>query len=175
VSTVLRLAGAVNAAAWLGAAIFFTFVAGPAFFSDEMLTALNKQRYFAGLAAQVVIKRYFLFHYACGAVAVAHLLSEWIYLGRPIDRIRASLLVGIIALTLFGGVWLQPALRDLHHTIYLGATATQREQARKTFRAWHGASQAANLLAAVGLLVYFWRVASPAEASRFSSFTKFRS
>ena len=150
----------VNAAIWLGAAVFVTLFAGPAFFSDEMLTAL-KYRFYAGEAAQIIISRYFILHYICGVLAVLHLVVEWLYLGRHLTRFTTGLLAFLVGLTLFGGVWMQPKMRQLHHTMYLGETQAEQDDATKTFRAWHGASQAANLFVTIGLLVYFWRLTHP--------------
>ena len=62
----LRFIGMLNAAVWLGAVIFFTFVAAPAFFSQEMLSFLPRS--YAGAAAQVVIKRLFTLHEVCGVI-----------------------------------------------------------------------------------------------------------
>ena len=157
----LRFLGVANAAVWFGAAVFATLFAGPAFFSDRMIHALADQRYYAGAAAQVFLGRYFLLHYICGGLAVVHLLAEWLYLGRRLTRFTLGLLAIIAALALFGGVWMQPQLHGLHQTMYRGATAEERDTAAKSFRAWHGASQAANLFVTFGLLVYFWRLTHP--------------
>jgi hypothetical protein len=58
----LRFLGVANAAIWLGAAVFVTCLAGPAFFSAEMLAVFGGQRYYAGAAAEVFISRYFFLH-----------------------------------------------------------------------------------------------------------------
>lgn len=157
----LRFLGVLNVAVWLGAAVFVTFFGGPTFFSDRMIHALADQRYYAGAAAQVFLSRYFLLHYICGVLAVIHLLAEWSYLGRQLTRITLGLLAIIIGLVLFGGVWMQPKLHDLHQTKYRSAVAEEHDAAAKTFRAWHGASQAANLVVNMGLLLYFWRLTHP--------------
>ena len=164
----LRFLGVLNAAIWFGAAIFVTFFAGPAFFSDRMIHALADQRYYAGAAAQVFLSRYFVLHYVCGALAVAHLLAEWLYLGRRLTRFTLGLLTLIIALTLFGAVWVQPKLHALHHTMYFSTTPAEKAVATNTFRTWHGASQAANLFVVAGLLVYFWRLTHPRRTREMS-------
>jgi len=164
----LRFLGVLNAAAWFGGAVFVTFFAGPAFFSDQMIHALANQRYYAGAAAQVFLGRYFSLHYVCGALAAAHLLAEWLYLGRRLTRFTTGLLTLIIALTLLGGTWMQPKLHNLHHTMYFGATPVEKTKATNTFRTWHGASQAANLVVVAGLLVYFWRLTHPRRTREVS-------
>src|SRR5678816_4102246 len=54
----LRIIAIINAAVWFGSIVFFTFAAGPAFFTDEMIRLLGKAH--AGAAAQLVVHRYFI-------------------------------------------------------------------------------------------------------------------
>lgn len=157
----LRFLGVANAAVWFGAAIFVTFFGGPVFFSAQMIHTLGDQRYYAGAAAEVFLGRYFLLHYVCGALAVTHLLAEWLYLGRRLTRFTLGLLAMLLGLTLLGGLWMQPKLHGLHQVMYRSAVAEEKADATKTFRVWHGVSQAANLCVTVGLLVYFWRLTHP--------------
>src|SRR5438034_9858882 len=112
----LRFAAVANAAMWFGASIFFTFSVGPAFFSDKMIGLLTRP--YAGAAAQIVIERYFLFHELCGAVALAHLVPHWLYMGKPLPRFTLWLLLRILALGLVGGDTLQPMLRAFPGTIH---------------------------------------------------------
>jgi hypothetical protein len=163
----------LNGAIWLGAVVFFTFAAGPAFFSSEMLGFLPRP--YAGAAAQVVIKRYFTLHEVCGIVALLHLTAEWLYTGRPLQRFRLGLLLGLLGLSLLGGQVLRPKMAQLHLRIYArGIPIEQREQARKSFRLWHGISQVLNLVVLAGLLIYFWEVTTPVNAPRFFSLNKFK-
>jgi hypothetical protein len=157
----LRFLGVANAAIWFGAAIFVTFFGGPAFFSDRMIHALSDQRYYAGAAVQVFLGRYFLLHYVCGALAATHLLAEWLYLGRRLTRFTLGLLAGLLGLALVGGFWMQPKIRELHQTMYLGGSPEAKIEAAQSFRTWHGVSQTANLLLTFALLVYFWRLTHP--------------
>ena len=172
----LRFVGVLNAAVWFGSAIFFTFGVGLAPFSPEMknLLGMNNFPYFSGAIAQIFIARYFQFHLVCAAVAVAHLLAEWLYLGKSLRRVQAVLLAGLWAALLMGGFWLQPKLKGLHATKYGTNTRLElREAATRSFRAWHGVSQVINLLAVGGLAVYLWRVANPSDPTRFVSPAKF--
>ena len=170
----LRIVGLVNAAVWFGAAIFVTFFAGPAFFSDRMIHALADQRYYAGAAAQVFLGRYFILHYVCSALAVAHLTAEWLYLGKYPQKLQVGLLIGLAAALLIGGGWLQPKMKVLHATKYgLKNRPEIRAAADHSFRAWHGVSQVINLLMVGGLTVYLWRATNPSDPTRFVSATKF--
>jgi hypothetical protein len=162
----LRFVGVANAAVWFGASIFFTFSIGPAFFSDKMIGLLTRP--YAGAAAQIVIERYYFFHELCGGVALAHLVAEWLYMGKPLQRLTLWLLLGIFALGLVGGHSVQPKLRALHRTIYgPGSTPQQIVEAKQSFKLWHAASQALNLVVLGGVAVYLWRATTPGSGYRY--------
>lgn len=162
----LRTIGVINAALWFGGTVFFTFFAAPAFFTEAMTTLLTKA--YAGAAAQLVMERYFYLHMACGLVALAHLVGESLYLGRPVLRWSLSLLAAVFILNLIGGYGLQPTLKRLHVKIYLPSTPEDvREPARKSFRLWHGVSQGLNLVVFVGISAYLLRVTRSGDSSRF--------
>ena len=173
----LRFLGILNAGVWLGAAIFFTFGAGPAFFSQETQNLLGPKNYpyFSGAMAQIVIARYFRLQVICCFLALLHVLAEWLYCGRSPRKPRLSLLVGLVAVSLIGDYWLQPKLKALHATKYsIAAPPEKREAASQSFRAWHGVSQSMNLLMLAGLTVYLWRLANPPDEPRFLDAGKFR-
>ena len=162
---VLHAVGMLNAAIWLGASIFFTFLAGPAFFSDDMLTLLGRPH--AGAAAQVVLARYFLLHQVCALIALAHLLWGAIYLGRPIWRRRLALLSALLFLVCVGDYGLRPKLRSLHLEMHRpGMTASVHQAAERSFRIWHGVSQVFNLVVVAGVFGYFIRLTMAPSESR---------
>jgi len=167
----------MNAAVWLGAAVFFTVGAGPALFSPDMrrLVGENNFPYFSGAIDQIVLTRYFHLQLACGIVALLHLLAEWLYLGRPARKFSLSLVVGLLALALIGGKGLQPGLKEFHRRQYaVNVPPAQREAAAKSFRMYDIAWQFVNLVMLGGLVVYVWRVANPSDTLRFVSPVKFR-
>lgn len=177
----LRIIGLLNAAVWLGAVLFFTFAVGPAFFGASMLDIFGGEespgsRYYAGLAAMVVLKRYFIWLYVCGGIAVLHAVIESAYHGQPLKQMKTVLAVVLLAMSLVGGAMIQPKLRDLQGTKYdARATPVQREAASRSFAVWHGISQAINLLMALGVLFYFWKTtAPPAAAPRIANPFQFR-
>ena len=178
----LRFIGVTNAAIWLGAAIFFTLGVAPVFFTEELRQLLHGP-FWPGVIAQMVLERYFHLQYVCGVIALVHQVAEWLYLGRALRRLTLGLLVGVMCLSFLGGLWLQPKLHRLFLTKY-GASAQyqpatvpaeERAQATRLFGLWHGISQAVNLLVLGGLIVYFWRVSHPDDATRFIGTPKFRS
>ena len=172
----------MNAAVWLGAAVFFTFAAAPAFFSGEVKT-LGLHPFWPGAMAQLVIARFFYLQWICGVIAIAHLLAEWVYLGRPFYRLTFGLLVGLLCIGFAGGLWLQPKLKKLNLIKYsmtdqykpAAIPAEERIAAVKAFRIWHGVAQVMNLVALGGLILYFWRVTHPTDNLRVLNAAKFRS
>ena len=176
----LRLIGLLNVAVWFGAAAFFTLGVAPAFFSPEMKTLLGEQSYpaFSGRLAMVVVSRYFILHYWCGAIALLHQLAERFYLGKPLQRFQFGLLAGICLLSLIGGLWLQPTIRKLHAVKYGRSeyySPAQKGQAARSLALWHGSARVIDLLVLAGLGVYLWRIANPGDTPRFVPASKFRS
>lgn len=176
VTTVIRFIGIVNAAIWLGAAVFVTIGVAPAFFGEEMKALLGPSfPAWSGALVQVVFKRFFLLNYVCGGIAVVHLLAEWLYQGKPIENATLGLLAGLLLFSLAGGMVMQPRLSSLHRIKYSPSTPPdQRLRAAGSLRVWHGVSQTANLIMLGGLFVYFWRTASKPDAVRFLSSNKFQ-
>lgn len=174
----LRFVGMLNAAIWLGAAVFFTLGAMPALVARDV-HALLGERYFpyiSGGISQVMLTRYFYWHTAFALIALAHVFTEWLYLGRIVHRLWPGLLAGLLAVSLFGGLWLAPQLTHLHRTQHaINLKQVERDAAARSFRTWQGVFQALNVLMIGGVAVYFWRVTHPPDALRFVSPTKFRS
>ena len=162
----------MNAAVWLGTAVFFTFGAAPTVFSPEMKRIFGD--YYSGVIAQQMLSKYFIFHYVCGAIALGHFLAEWLYLGKTLERFMLGLLGFILVLGLLGGVLLQPKLRTLNHRKYKSPHEEVQTRAASSFRAWHGVSQVMNLFVGLGLIIYVWRIVNPPDVPRFISSGKFR-
>ena len=72
---VIQLVAALNAAIWLGGAVFFTFIAGPTFFSPELEAILPKPE--NGIAARFMIGKLTAFQIACASISVISLLIGW--------------------------------------------------------------------------------------------------
>ena len=160
----------MNAAVWLGTAIFFTFGAEPACFSADMQASLgvSSASYYPGAIAGVVMSRYYHVTLACGVVALLHFLAEWLYMGRPRRKFSFGLVVGLFILMLIGSNSIQPALVRLNRTHYNGkAQPVERESAGKSYRILGVLSMALNLLTIGGLVVYVSRVSSSSETLRF--------
>lgn len=168
----LRFFGVTVAAIWFGATVFFTFFAGPAFFTDEMKKLFPPP--YNGAIAELVLGRFFVLHYICGFLALAHLGAEWMYSGKVPPRLTVWLVGGVLGLSLLGGLWLQPKLHTYQRVKYadhyrVAATPQQREAAAKSFGMWHGISQSMNIVVLLSLWLYLSRVIQPGEAPRFVS------
>jgi hypothetical protein len=155
----LRFVGLVNAAIWFGGCVFFTFAAAPAIFQPEMKRLL--QDYNTGVVASLMQERYFAFQVVCGLIALAHALLEWLLRRPDPRRLPVGLLAVLCAISFAGAFWFQPRIKALHQVRYTAPTLLEREQARATFRRWHGLSQGLNLVLLGGLVFYLWRAATP--------------
>jgi len=162
----------LNAAVWCGSAIFLA-IGLPALFSPELKRLLSPAG--VGFAAESIVARYFILQYWCGGIALAHLVAEWFYCGRPLRTLNLGVLLVVLSLGLARGLWSQPKMRALHITAYFGSTSEEQTRAGKSFAAWHASSEAANLLVIAGLVWYLWRVNREQEPDRFVSFSKMRS
>lgn len=166
----LRFVGIANAAAWLGACLFYTLCAGPAMLSGEMQGLLGPKYfpYFSGAVGLILLERYFHFQIACASVALLHVLAERFYLGRRLTRTRLGLLAGLLAFGVAGSLWLTPKLERLHRLAHAqNALPATREAAARSFRTWHGVFQGFNVLMIAGVAVCVWRVTHPRDELRF--------
>jgi len=161
----------------LGGAVFFTFGAGQVPFSDSMKELLTEANYpyFSGAIAQLLISKYFALNLICGAIALAHLSTESLYLGRPTRRSTVILLVALFGFGLLGSLWLQPKMRQLHLLIDAPNLSQEvRDSAAKSFRIWHATAQVLNLFVLGSLCVYVWRCNNPPDPTRFVNAMQFR-
>lgn len=167
----------MNAAVWLGAAIFLTFGAEPACFSADMKDALRVgvgESYYPGAVAIVIMTRYYHITLACGVVALLHLVCEWLYLGRPGRKFSFALLIGLFGWTLIASNAVQPALKTLNKQHYTATQPADRQSAAKSFHILKTVERVFNVLVICGLVIYTWRVANPSDNLRFVRPVQFR-
>jgi hypothetical protein len=168
----LRIVGVLNAAVWLGAAVFYNFLVVPLFSQTEILAALGWS--YSGWVAQFAMARFFELSLWCAGIALLHLVAECVYLGRPLSRFQLYLLAALLCLALMGSYWLQPYLGRLHVVRYhRQSTPLASQQAARQYAAWNGVTQFLNYLSLAGVVVYLWQVTGLNQQSRFGS--KFRS
>lgn len=168
----------LNAAVWLGAAVFCSTVLLVALNSRDALGLIGTQ-YFAqvtGALKQIVFTRFFHLQIFCALLAWLHLVAEWMYLGRLPRRLWVGLMTLLFSLSLLGSLWLCPKLTRLHRAQYQpGLTAEQRVAAQESYNLWDSVFQVVNVLLIGGIMVYFWRVTHAQDEPRFVSPSKFRS
>jgi hypothetical protein len=176
VNRLLRFVGLLNAALWLGAAVFCTAGALPALHSQGMVELLGPRyyEYLSGAIAQALHTRLFHWQIGCALFAWVHLVAEWLYLGRIPGRLWVGLHAALLTLGLIAGLWLCPKLAALHRGQHPLARSEAREAATRSFRLWDGVFQAVNVLMFAGVAVYFWRLTGPEDTPRFVSPMKFR-
>jgi hypothetical protein len=168
----LRLIGILNAAVWVGTVFFFTFAGAPVFFSDEMIQLLGKPH--AGAAAQLLVYRFFIVQQWCAGIALAHLIAEWLYSGRPFKRLTLLLLMGLFMVSILGAYVIHPKLKELHLKKYSPQTSLEvKNSAARSFGILHATSSLMNLLVIPGVLVYLWQVTKPVNTARFTSVNRF--
>ncbi len=167
----LQFLGLFNAAVWIGGSVFFSFLAGPVFFSPEVESITPPP--FNGLVAQAMLGRYFTLHILCGIVAVAHLLLEWLYSGGGFPKRAIAVVCVLLGLALIGGKFISPKLAGWHQQKYQIKLKAESEppvyekveykedvvqDAERKFAVWHGVSQFINLAMMSLLTLRFWRL-----------------
>ena len=163
---IVALIAALNAAVWLGGAVFFTFVAGPAFFSPALEPILPKPE--DGIAARYLIGKFTAFQIACASISLGTMAIGWRWNARRFQVPQALVLGTVILLIVVSMVWIMPKLDAMHHAKYadyfgLNITPEVQQTAAKQFGPLHGLSQVGNLLVLLGLLAQFiltWRLAT---------------
>lgn len=166
----------LNAAIWLGAAVFYIFAAGPLAHSAPMTQLLGSNSgYFASAIEQMLAARLIKLELVCGLIALFHLGAEWLYLGKVPRKAWLGLLLFLLAANLFNGSIIQPRLKRWNvasHAVNL--TPQQREIGAKSLQSWHAARSALNLVTLGCLALYSWRISTPPFAGRFVAAAKFR-
>ena len=146
---------------WLGGAVFFTFVAGPAFFSPALEPILPKPE--DGIAARYLIGKFTAFQIACASIALGTMVIGGAGT-RGVFNAQALVLGTVILLIVISMVWIMPKLDAMHHAKYadyfgLNITDEAQQAAAKQFGRLHGLASG-NLLVLLGLTAQFiltWR------------------
>lgn len=168
----LRFFGILVAAVWLGAALLFPLLIGPAFGAPDLQRYLGQK--YGGLTELLIWERYFLVLYWCGIFAVIHLLAEKIYTSKPVPRISLYLILSLLLLTWISDYWL---LANMQHHYFISyaprVSAAQVENARKAYGIWSAIFTFSNLLLLGGVIGHLWKIVNPTEAPRFVPRSKF--
>lgn len=169
--------GVVNAAVWLGAAIFWMCGVQPAVYSSGMAAQLGSGNYpyFSGAISHILDQSYCRLYIACGVVALLHWGAERFYFGRPARKHTLGLVLALLAAGIVFTGWLEPHQWELHRRAHaVNLQPADREAAAHSRRVWGAVSHAVDLVVLAGLVVYVWRVNTAVDAPRFVSSVKLR-
>jgi hypothetical protein len=169
----LKFVGIANAALWLGTLVFFLCAVRPAFSSEDMSRILPLSH--SGAAALILLSRFYFIQCWFGVIALAHLLADWLYAGRPLRQAHVYLLSALLLFSLAGAYWAQPKLRGLHLEMHGRlSTPQQIERAGRSVGFWRGFSLSLNVITLAGIGFYFWGLSNQPMPLRFASANKFR-
>ena len=173
----VRFIGLLNAAIWLGSAVFAILGAGRAVSSDAMQELLGPKHfpYYSGVIAHLVASRFWHLHIACALVALLHLAAESLYFGRVVRKGWLVLLAGLLLLGVLQSSWVQPRAQRLHLTANaVNRSANVRQQAAGAYRTLNAVARGFDFVMIAALAAYLWRVANPADSTRFLPPGKYR-
>jgi hypothetical protein len=173
----VRFIGLINAAIWLGSAVFAILGADRVLTSGAMQELLGPKHfpYFSGAIAELVASRFWHLHIACSAVALLHLAAESLYFGRVLRKPWLILLLVLLVLGTVQSMWLQPKMHRLHVAAHaVNRPEVVRQSAAHSLRVWRLASGTMELFLIIGLATYLWRIANPPDPTRFLTPGKYR-
>lgn len=137
-----------------------SFVAIPVVFGAPIKDSLPPGE--AGRVAQSILLR--LFQWQVGFAGLAGLFYGIERFRDPAaaGRLRAWVLPPLCAVALLALAWIHPMLADMHAERYrIGTPEPRRRELAARFGAWHGASQAGNLMILVGVLACWQNLSQP--------------
>lgn len=169
----LRCSGILIAAAWFGSAVSFVLSVAPAFSSVTMLKLLPVSH--AEAASQLVADRFLTAQYLCGLLALAHMIGEKLYTGRPFQRLSLGLVLGLLALALISATWIQPKLKRYHLDMFgTRSTPQQRVHGQRSFAIWNGILTGGSIFMILGLSIHLLQTVASDPSQRFVVGGKFR-
>lgn len=133
--SVLRIIGISNAALWFGSSLLFLISIRTGFQSVAMTELLPGP--FAEAAMHLIMAKYLNVVVACSLIAVIQLWAEQWYRGRPIFRLRLSILLSLIGLSLILKWAVFPAMKKQHLRAHKpSATAEDQQTGARAYRTW---------------------------------------
>ena len=160
-STFLRLTGLGTAAVWLGGTALFIFGINPLFGGSTLVRLLGPLH--AGETGIQATERFLLFQAICAGAALIHLLADWLYTGRPVDRRLVIRLFLLLGLALLSKLWIVPKCRSLNTQAFLGpgrqiltqAQTPAQRQAERSLAVWSGLAVVLHVASLAGVTFYF--------------------
>ncbi len=144
-------------ALWLGMGVGVSFVAIPHVFSPAVRDSLPPGG--AGRIAQGILLRMFQCQVGLAGAACAMHFAGRANGSVPASRFRNVALPALLAIAMAALFWVYPTMTSYFETKYrAGVAESARLEAGRRFGAWHGASQAGNLLILATVLACSWQL-----------------
>jgi hypothetical protein len=155
--------------------ILFTAIIGPTLFSPEVRQILRAD-WMPGAVAQILVERYMILQQWCAAIALVHLIFDWLYTGKLFAKSSLIILVLCLGVSLLGTRFLTPRMKELHLYKYSPqSTPAQKADTNRNFGILHATAQITNLLALCGVLFYYWRLSVGPQGGRSGASSRYRS
>lgn len=150
----LRFAGVLAIAVWLGGLVALGGVAAPAIFAAVAAGQLADGRALSGAIFGEVLRRFHLVAYACAAVVLLSLIARRV-LGPPPRRFGVRFAVGtlMIAATVYSGMVILPTIAEVRQTIGAGVSVAglpETDPRRTEFERLHQRSGLLQLIVLAG-------------------------
>ncbi|MDG1892153.1 MAG: hypothetical protein P8L18_12655 [Verrucomicrobiota bacterium] len=170
---VLRIIGIVNAALWFGSALFYIGCVRAEFQSDAMLKLLPPP--FAEAAMHLILSGYLSLLLICSVIAVLQLWAEQWYTGRPVFRIRISMLLFMVFLAALLKFGIFPAMKNQHLRAYQpSAIAADAKEGMRTYRRLKIGFHCLHLFHIFGALSHVWYVSQSKSGYKLLGMHQFR-
>lgn len=133
---------------WIGGIIFFSFVGAPAIFKT-----LAKED--AARVVRAIFPTYYIIGTICGIIAIATTLLFGVSEYRP-RQIKIGILIFMIILTLFSGLYILPKSRSIKTEINSTVEVETKAKLSKKFSQIHGLSMILNMIVLLGGLIVLY-------------------
>lgn len=140
---------------WLGGMIVLGAIAAPATFAVLQSSSPADGRMLAGAVFGDMLQRFHPVMYGCGAAMLAALVLMTALGQRPhAFAVRAAIVAGMLAVSLFSGIWVSGEIATLQTSIGAPASTLSADDPRRArFGQLHGLSTVLMLLDVGGALV----------------------
>ena len=148
-ATLIQFIHFLSLVCWLGAIIFFSFVAAPAIFR-------KLDRATAGEVVSVIFPGYYMIGYICGGLAVINL-----FLGATQVSIGKWVALGIMILcTVIARAVINPKATELKAKMKVSTAGNEKEMLEADFKKYHRFSVQLNVVVLLAGLYLLWLTAS---------------
>ncbi|MBT5925787.1 MAG: hypothetical protein HOH33_04120 [Verrucomicrobia bacterium] len=170
---VLRILGIANAALWFGATMLFLICFRTGFQSPDMIQLLPGP--FAEAALHVIMKSYLSVLLFCSVVSVIQLWAEQWYTGRPIFRLRLSILLSLVVFSCLLKWGIFPVMQKQHVRAHQPNANTENQRnGGKAYRSWKTGFHFVHLIIVGGSLSHLLYISQGERGYRVLGVQQFR-